>query len=218
MPSHWNPRLDGLIRVEAEWLAFARRSVNVWWLWTPPPVTAGQLHDAAETVAAWHSVVGAAYMSEDHELYGVTAADTGPGPIAMYSRKGIGAFGAVRNLVNPMLPAPQAPVIEWLTGPNRRRPHKTYMSGGTTLLLGFPLPTASTDMTVLEPLAAESLELGWQQLLAAFNTVAGAYMVVPRKLSLGYGVDRVTGCHVDRHWTGTRVRRGPKRQQLGKMF
>ena len=218
MPSKWDPRLDGLIRVQAGWLAFGRRSFNVWWLLTDPPVTAGQLHDAAETVAAWHSLVGAGYMSENHQLYQVAAADRSFSPIAMYSRKAVGQYGIIRNEFNPMLPAPQAPVIELLTGVNRYRPHRTYMSGGTTLLLGQPLPFSTSDMTVLEEVAAAALELAWAQLVSGFNLVRGCVMVAMRKQGEIWDPDPITGVHVDRHYTGTRVRRASGRQRVGQVF
>jgi hypothetical protein len=207
-----NARLDGLIEVRADWRAFARNGANRFHLWTPPPVTRGQLHDAAEAIAAWDDLLYAGFRSEDSQLTRVTASDLSFEPIAMYSREGIGQFGTVRNLVFPMLPLPQAPVVEWLPYVNRGQRYRTYVFGATTELV-----IHQSDSTVLEELAASAMQNAWGTLRETFNLVADARMVIVRSHSdfhggFTYDVEPIRAQHLNRHVTGTQVRRNENRR------
>lgn len=204
----------GLIRLEVNWKAFGRPSSNTWWFQLPHAPTMEDCFALAENWITFDSDVWAGFRSEDHELDHITCRSADRLSGAIYTRAGIGQGGAISNHVSPMLPAPQAVVAELLipcSWPLRRR---LYLSGITTGAVRF-----NADMTTLFDPYALGLEGALEDWRTFINGLGPGMLVAVR----GY-VDRtlldpvqtcpVSGFHVNRHWTGTQVRRGAVRMEV----
>lgn len=205
------------MRVEVGWAAYNRAAYNVLWLQTAEDAPVEYMDELIDLVANWDSDVNSVLRSQDSTLETVKILGCGAAPNAVVSRSQIGQGGIVSPDVEQMIASNLSPRLELLTAfrlPRRRRLYLTgYVPG---LGLG---PIGESDALVLNEFTAEAIEGSWSVLLSALRDSDGypagsrVSWVCPERLPTRgephvWDALPVQSVRVDRHWIGTRVRRG----------
>jgi hypothetical protein len=209
VPGYFAP---GLMRVVLFWRAFGVESRNVFHVKGPPGVDLPTLTAVADVFRSWDFLAWAGFRSVDHLFYRSTARSLETAMSALVAERRFSQFGAIPGFAFKMLPSPQAPVAEWFTADGQFGRPRSYLSGITAAAT-----TAVEDTTVLNDAYCVGLDGALADLLLTLADLGPFRMVHLRTEKSGgtrvlQRISDVVGVRVNRHWTGTQVRRSHLRR------